>query len=191
VKEFSPAPIEAAAAKSGDAQGQIALRVDDRKDREALPAGAKVAALEVTPKEIKFGRRYEYAQVIVSAKLETGETIDVTRMADAKVTGPGVEISPAGLIQPKADGEAKIVFSLAGQSTAATVAISGMKEEFQADFIRDVAQASFPEQDTRGECDVVEAHHTPSGPPSSQRLPRAYSASTSRPLSPGMSRFTV
>jgi WD40 repeat protein/mono/diheme cytochrome c family protein len=138
VKEFSPAPIEAPAAKSGDAPVQVALRVDDRKEREALPAGAKVAALEVQPKEIRFGRRYEYAQVIVSAKLETGETIDVTRMVDAKVTGPAVDLSPAGLVQPKADGEAKIAFTLAGQAAAVTVAVTGIKEEFQSDFIRDV-----------------------------------------------------
>jgi WD40 repeat protein len=138
VKEFSPAPIEAAAAKSGDAPVQTTLRVDDRKERETLPAGAKLAALEVHPKEIKFGRRFEYAQIVVSAKLETGETFDVTRMVDTKITADVADVSTAGLVQPKVDGEAKIVVSLGGQTASATVAVAGMKDEYVADFIRDV-----------------------------------------------------
>ena len=138
VKEFSPAPIEAPAAKTGDAPVQTTLRVDDRKEREALPAGAKLAALEVQPKELAFGRRFEYAQVVVTGRLETGEAIDVTRMVEAKPTADVVDVSPAGLVQPKVDGEAKIIFSLGGQKASADVKVTGIRDEFAADFIRDV-----------------------------------------------------
>src|SRR6185436_3131019 len=138
VKEFSPAPIEAPAAKTGDAPVQTTLRVDDRKERETFPAGAKLAALEVQPREIAFGRRFEYAQVVVTGKLETGEAIDVTRMVEAKATADVVDVSPAGLIQPKVDGEAKIIFSLAGQKASVEVKVTGIREEYAADFIRDV-----------------------------------------------------
>jgi WD40 repeat protein/mono/diheme cytochrome c family protein len=138
VKEFSPAPIEAPAAKSGDAPIKTTLRVDERKERESLPAGAKIAALDVQPKEIKFTRPFEYIQVVVSAKLESGETIDVTRMVDGKLSADVADLSAAGLIQPKVDGEAKVLFSLGGQTAAATLSVSGVKEEFRSDFIRDV-----------------------------------------------------
>src|SRR6185436_14710711 len=94
VKEFSPAPVEAPVAKTGDAPVQTTLRVDDRKEREALPAGAKLAALEVHPREIAFGRRFDYAQVVVTGKLATGEVIDVTRMVEAKATADVVDVSP-------------------------------------------------------------------------------------------------
>ncbi len=138
VKEFSPAPLEAAAAKSADASVRASFRVDDRKERETLPAGAKVVALEVIPKEVKFSRPYEYAQVIVTAKLESGESIDVTRIAEGKLTADVADLTPAGLIQPKSDGDAKAIFSLAGQTVAATVSVAGAKDEYHADFIRDV-----------------------------------------------------
>jgi WD40 repeat protein len=138
VKEFSPAPIEAPAAKSGDAPVQTTLRVDDRKERESLPAGAKLAGLEVLPSEIRFTRRFEYSQLIVVGKLETGETIDVTRMVETKISSDVADVSQAGLVQPKVDGEAKIQFSLAGQTASVPVSVTGVKEEYHADFIRDV-----------------------------------------------------
>jgi WD40 repeat protein len=138
VKTFSPAPVEAPAARSGEAAEKTALRSDERKEREALPGGAKIVALEVLPKEIRFSRPHEYAQVVVTGKLESGESIDVTRIAEGKLSGEVAELSPAGLVQPKADGEAKAVFTLGGQTASATLAVTGMKEEFHADFIRDV-----------------------------------------------------
>jgi WD40 repeat protein len=138
VKEFSPAPVEAPAAKTGDAPFQTTLRVDDRKDHESLPAGAKVASLDVIPAELRFSRPFEYAQMVVTARLETGEAVDVTRAVDAKVSADVVAVSAAGLVQPKADGEAKLVLTLGGKTTTLPVSVAGMKEEFKADFIRDV-----------------------------------------------------
>jgi WD40 repeat protein len=138
VKEFSPAPIEAPAAKTGDAPFQTTLRVDDRKDHETLPAGAKVASLEVIPAEVRFSRPFEYAQLVVTGRLESGEAIDVTRAVDAKVSADVVAVSAGGLVQPKADGEAKLVLTVGGKSVTVPVAVTGLKEEFKADFIRDV-----------------------------------------------------
>lgn len=138
VKEFSPAPIQAPEARTGDAPIQTTLRVDDRKERESLPAGAKVVALEVLPNEIKFTRRFEYAQVVVAGKLESGETIDVTRMVDGKLSADVASLSQAGVVQPKADGEAKLVFSLGDQTAQAQVSVTGIRDEYHADFVRDV-----------------------------------------------------
>ncbi|HZE98804.1 MAG TPA: DUF1549 domain-containing protein [Planctomycetota bacterium] len=138
VKEFSPAPIEVPAAKTGDAPIQTTLRIDERKERDVLPAGAKLASIEVLPAEIRFTRPYEYAQLVVTGRLETGEAIDITRMVDAKISADIADVSQGGLIQPKADGEAKVAFTLAGKSVSVPVAVTGLKEEYKADFIRDV-----------------------------------------------------
>jgi WD40 repeat protein/mono/diheme cytochrome c family protein len=138
VKEFPAAPIEAPAAKTGDAPVQTTLRVDDRKERETFPAGAKLASLEVHPKELAFGRRFEYAQLVVTGKLESGEAIDVTRMVETKVTSDVVDVSPAGLVQPKVDGEAKVLFTLAGQTASAAIKVTGIRDDYVADFISDV-----------------------------------------------------
>src|SRR6185295_16969890 len=41
---------------------------------ESLPKGAKVTGLEIQPAKIKFGSRNEYAQLLVTARLESGDT---------------------------------------------------------------------------------------------------------------------
>jgi len=138
VKEFSPAPIEAPAAKTGDAPFHNTLRLDERKEKDTLPVGAKIAGLQVIPAEVRFARPYEYAQLVVTGKLETGEAIDVTRMVDARVSADVVDVSAGGLLQPKADGEAKLTLSLGGATATVPVSVSGLKEEFKADFVRDV-----------------------------------------------------
>ncbi|MBV8879231.1 MAG: DUF1549 domain-containing protein, partial [Planctomycetaceae bacterium] len=137
-KEFSPAPIEAAAAKTGDAPFPTTLRVDDRKEKDVLPAGATLAAIEIVPSEIRFTKPFEYAQMVVTGRLETGEAIDITRMVEAKVSADVVDVSAGGLLQPKADGDAKLTLSLAGKTATVPVSVGGLKEEYHPDFIRDV-----------------------------------------------------
>jgi mono/diheme cytochrome c family protein len=136
VKEFSPAPVEAAAAAV--VPGKTALRVDDRGGLETLPPDAKIAALEVVPATISLGGPYEYAQIVVTAKLATGEAVDVTRIAELKAAGGVVEVSKAGLVQPKADGQGALEVKLGGQAASVPVAVAGLKAAFHSDFIRDV-----------------------------------------------------
>ena len=57
---------------------------------EKLPEGAQLTALDVQPKSLEFRGPFDYAQVLVTGKLASGETPDVTRLA-AEVA----KISPA------------------------------------------------------------------------------------------------
>ncbi len=135
-KEFSPAPVEAKAVAG--AVFKAALRADERTERETLPAGAKVASLEVIPNAIVLGGPHEYAQILVTARLATGEAVDVTRMADLKASGSLVDVSKAGLVQARADGQGTLEVKLGGQSASVPVTVGGLKTEFRSDFIRDV-----------------------------------------------------
>src|SRR5688572_1151858 len=84
-------------------------------EKPQLPAGAQLLAIEATPSTIELGNKFEYAQVLLTGKLASGEQIDVTRMAT--IHSPEcAKITPTGLVRPAADGHGDLRIELAGQS---------------------------------------------------------------------------
>ena len=59
-------------------------------------------------------------------------------MADLKAPAALVDVSKAGLVQARADGQGTLEAKLGGQSAAVPVTVGGFKAEFRSDFIRDV-----------------------------------------------------
>jgi WD40 repeat protein/mono/diheme cytochrome c family protein len=137
ISEFSPAPVQAKGAPAA-ALTKGGLRGDDRQEKEALPAGAKVSSIQVVPASITLSTPVEYAQILVSAKLATGETVDVTRMAQTQLSMPVVEISRGGLVQGKAEGTATLEIRLQDQAASVPVSVGRFDGELHSDFIRDV-----------------------------------------------------
>ncbi|AMV40660.1 DUF1549 domain-containing protein [Planctomyces sp. SH-PL62] len=141
VKEFVPVPI------SGSAEGNLAAAAapaalalpEEPTASEALPAGAVVSALEVEPRAIVLDSPAAYAQIVATAVLASGETIDATRMVDLKVEGNAVEVSRGGLAKPRADGSAKVVLALAGRTVEIPAEVHGFAAPMRPDFVRDVA----------------------------------------------------
>src|SRR4051794_22865150 len=82
---------------------------------DGLPAGAKVTKLDVRPAVVKLTGPFSYSQLIVTATLDSGDTLDVTRLA--KIDAPkAVAVSANGQVRPIADATGDIAVSLAGQS---------------------------------------------------------------------------
>ncbi|MBI3837363.1 MAG: hypothetical protein HY288_05450, partial [Planctomycetia bacterium] len=106
--------------------------------KEHLPEGAKVVSLEANPATVALGNKYAYAQVLLSAQLENGDRIDVTRMAEPVVSGDLASVSATGVVRPKADGDGQIIFQVGGQSIAVPLKISGQKTDYAVSFVRDV-----------------------------------------------------
>jgi hypothetical protein len=106
--------------------------------RETLPAGVVVKGLEVFPTRVEISRLHAYAQALVTARLENGETLDVTRIATAEVAGSAAAVSPHGVITALGDGSAEVRFRLGDHVVALPVVISGQKEPFVASFVGDV-----------------------------------------------------
>jgi WD40 repeat protein/mono/diheme cytochrome c family protein len=106
---------------------------------ESLPEGLKIAALELQPARLKFSSPNEYAQLLVTARLESGDSVDVTRVVKFAVNPELGTVSPRGILRPTNNGSGKLVVTLAGKSAEAPVEIAGLGKGFQADFIRDVA----------------------------------------------------
>ncbi len=104
---------------------------------EKLPDGARVAGLTVHPAKVDLTTPFAYSQLLVTARLENGDAIDVTRLA--RVTAPKcVRVSPTGQVRPAADGSGAIAVALAGKSVEVPVAVSGQKTTPTVSFVRDV-----------------------------------------------------
>ena len=88
VKEFAPAPLGAATPPRPTASVAVAPSPEEAVETETLPPGAKRRRrLEVQPPQIKLTGRFDYVQLLVTGKLDTGETVDVTRMVEAEALG--------------------------------------------------------------------------------------------------------
>ncbi len=110
----------------------------DPPPTESLPAGATVVELTAEPATIELANVFDYRQVLVSAKLSTGDVVDVTRQVKMEAP-PVVAISPRGLVTPLADGEGTLKFSLADKSLAIPVRVGGQKEKHHVSFVTEVA----------------------------------------------------
>ena len=113
----------------------------DVRAQEPLPPGMKVVKVEAQPAAITLKHRFDYAQLLLTGQLETGERIDVTRMA--RIDGPAhlVRVSPTGLVRPVADGAGALTCTVAGQALTVPVTVSGQKETPPVSFVRDVMPA--------------------------------------------------
>jgi hypothetical protein len=139
LKVFPSAPVtKDFVASAKPAWTGVAARPSAALSPESLPDGAKITSLEIQPATIKFSSRNDYAQVLVTARLESGEAVDVTRIARFNLGTGTAEISDRGRLKPLANGTTKLVASLANQSSEIPVEVAGLSERYRADFVRDV-----------------------------------------------------
>ena len=104
---------------------------------ETLPAGVSVAELQVMPREIALKRPTEYAQLVVTAKLSTGVTADVTRMVVPSGVEAFLNVSPTGMVRAKADGAGELVLTLGDKSVKVPATVAGFSAPFTVDYVRD------------------------------------------------------
>ena len=109
----------------------------DIPKKEALPKGASVQALMIEPKTLALKSPIDYAQVLVSAKLSTGDVVDVTRIAKLNLGGAAA-ISLHGIATPIKDGATTLTVELGGRSAHIPVKVSGNSGRHNVDYIRDV-----------------------------------------------------
>jgi Protein of unknown function (DUF1553)/Protein of unknown function (DUF1549)/Bacterial Ig-like domain (group 2) len=105
---------------------------------EKLPPGATVAQLEAHPSQLTLKHPFSYAQLLVTARLATGERIDATRMVTYEKNSDAVSISATGFVRPSSDGQARIRCGLSGKSLEIPVTVTGQKSPYTASFVRDI-----------------------------------------------------
>ncbi len=138
VKEFEPAPlgVEPPRPATTIAAGPAP---DESAEAESLTPGATIQSLEVQPARIALAGPFAYAQLLVLARLDNGERVDVTRLTQSTLTAPMVAVARSGLVQPRADGRAVLKLCVAEHSAEIPVEVWGMTADRRADFVRDVA----------------------------------------------------
>ncbi len=115
----------------------LSVRGDDAPT-EKLPDGLKVVAIEARPASVELKHKFDYRQLLITGKLETGESVDLTRMAIASASGSVATVSHDGLIRAKADGADQVTFTYGSLSIAVPVTVSGVTSPHTVSFVRDV-----------------------------------------------------
>ncbi len=136
VKTFLPVTV-AQSAPPVLAVPPPALNADELK-LETLPKDFVVASLEVFPKAIELRGRTDHAQVLVTLRSTTGDTLDATRMVKTTVTGGVAEVSLRGWLTALKDGEGRLEIAFGGKSATVPVRVSGFGQPFTVDYVRDV-----------------------------------------------------
>lgn len=133
---FVPVPLTAATASKAAAQPLIVPQSADAT--ETLPAGATIESLAVSPATVELKNKYDYVQLLVTAKLAGGATLDVTRMLKVTPSAKIVDVSSAGLVTARADGAGAIAISVGGKTASVSVKVTGTASDYPVDYIRDV-----------------------------------------------------
>ncbi|MFN0068395.1 MAG: DUF1549 and DUF1553 domain-containing protein, partial [Limisphaerales bacterium] len=94
--------------------------------------------LTVEPKQVGLLSRNEHVQFLVTAKLDGGDLVDVTRLAKYEVSDGLGKVGPSGRFTAAKAGQGTLKVSFAGRQAAVQLALDQLRPEFEADFIRDV-----------------------------------------------------
>jgi hypothetical protein len=95
-------------------------------------------SLTVIPSTVQLAGKTDYNQLIVSAKLVGGATLDVTRQAKFAASTKNVEILPGGVVVARADGPAALQITLGDKSISVPCEVKGTAAAQTVDYIRDV-----------------------------------------------------
>lgn len=155
IKEFAVAPLSEGTTVASGISGteseniEIATATDGRLTgassessdsvQESLPDETEVIALEVQPQSLRIASRNEHIQLIVLAKLASGDYADATRGASYRVENELADVTSRGRFTPRKNGSGNLSISFAGKSASVPVEIAGLKPVFDADFVRDLS----------------------------------------------------
>jgi hypothetical protein len=105
---------------------------------ETIPADVVIGTLAVVPPKVELTNRFDYRQILVTAKTAAGETVDVTRLVQTAQKPKFVNVTAQGLVTAVADGQEELVLNYAGQAVRVAVQVSGVAADYPVSFVRDV-----------------------------------------------------
>src|SRR5688572_13306285 len=105
---------------------------------EELPAGLKVVSIELRPATAELKHRFDYRQILVTGKLDTGESVDLTRIAKPQLSGNIATISADGQLRPTGNGNAELVYTYNNLTAKLPIMASGFETSPAISFVRDV-----------------------------------------------------
>ncbi|TWT39487.1 DUF1549 and DUF1553 domain-containing protein [Blastopirellula retiformator] len=117
-----------------------------------IPPGKQLIKVEAWPARIELDSPFAYAQVLVTGTLDSGEIVDLTRVAQRQDESTEFTFTPAGLVSPSADGESQLVLKYGKHSVNVPVVVRNQEAKIAADYIRDVNPAMSKMGCNQGTC---------------------------------------
>ncbi len=152
LKEFISVPISKDQQLAKNQGNTWALGSSEKGTEKPLSKETRIVELRFNPDRISLDNPYAYSQVLVKAKLASGDLIDVTRDVEFKINPQIAVIDGQGLLQPRGNGQQVLTATLFGKSATAAVTVSGMKHMPKVDFYRDVTPILSKLGCTQGTC---------------------------------------
>ncbi len=116
-------------------QELAAQRIEDTA-ADTPPPADRIRALTVEPASLAFDSPYDYAQLVVTATLDDGAAVDVTRLCEFEFPA-WATVSGRGLVRPADEGSGKGQIRFADHSVAIELAAAGL-DNSSVDFLQDV-----------------------------------------------------
>ncbi|PQO31346.1 hypothetical protein C5Y96_13480 [Blastopirellula marina] len=117
-----------------------------------IPPGKNIQRIVAFPEKVSLVGPFAYAQILITAELESGEQVDLTRSAQRTDNWDAVSITPYGLVTPSSDAVGELVFQVEGQELKIPVEVKDSHAAYEADFIRDVTPAMSKMGCNQGTC---------------------------------------
>ncbi len=105
---------------------------------ESIPEGVSVGALSVSPDSISLSTPFEYRQLLVTGDAGSGETVDLTRLAEVTIEPPIAQVDEHGKVTPLASGTAIATIRYGASEVTVPVEVSGIDQTYHPSFVRDV-----------------------------------------------------
>ena len=142
VHSFVPVPIDAGSLAASKRKQPVPHETSPAKPEKitaVIPTKAKLVKLEVLPKAIRLDRPYDSIQMLVTGKLNTGDSVDLTRVATRKLSSPVINISSGGLVRSLKNGKASLELKVGKIATTVAVDIANVGKGHPMSYVRDVA----------------------------------------------------
>ncbi|QGJ71113.1 Putative vegetatible incompatibility protein HET-E-1 [Planctomycetales bacterium 10988] len=105
---------------------------------EELSPTSPVVSLTATPKAINLSHAHDYRQIMITGKTESGDQVDLTRLATHSGAKNLLQITEQGFVTPLADGKGKLTFTWEDQSVTVPVQVKNATQAQSPSFMRDV-----------------------------------------------------
>ncbi len=80
---------------------------------EQIPAGLQLVSVTAWPSRIQLQNPWDVTQILITGQLDTGEQIDLTRLAKLAMPSTVVQVNDTGQVRPTADGRDVLRFEVA------------------------------------------------------------------------------
>lgn len=104
--------------------------------QEKLPDGVSVVKLDVRPARVEIAGPFGYTQLLVTATLDNGETVDVTRLATYDLPKGFTQVG--GLVRANADASGEVRITVGKQQQKIPAKAAGVAAEVPVSFVTDV-----------------------------------------------------